>query len=84
VRDTGIGIARTDQEHIFERFYRVDAARTPRDGGSGLGLSIAKSLVELHHGTIQVESAIGRGASFEVAFPCADIYRVVDESQTVS
>jgi signal transduction histidine kinase len=84
VRDTGIGIARADQEHIFERFFRVDAARTPRDGGSGLGLSIAKSLVELHNGTIYVESAIGCGANFEVAFPRADIPCFVDESQTVS
>jgi signal transduction histidine kinase len=83
VRDSGIGIAHGDQKHIFERFFRVDAARTPRDGGSGLGLSIAKSLVELHNGTIHVDSAMGRGASFAVAFPRADIPRVVDEPQSV-
>jgi signal transduction histidine kinase len=83
VRDNGIGIAREDQEHIFDRFFRVDAARTPRDGGSGLGLSIAKSLIELHSGTIQVESEIGRGACFKVAFPCAEIPRSVEESPTL-
>lgn len=84
VRDTGMGIARVDQERIFERFFRVDPARTPRDGGSGLGLSIAKSLVELHSGTIHVDSAIGHGASFEVAFPRADISCVVDEPEPIS
>jgi signal transduction histidine kinase len=84
VRDTGIGIAPSKQAHIFERFYRVDTARTPRDGGSGLGLSIAKSLVELHGGIIQVDSAVGHGASFEVAFPRADIPRVVDEPHSLA
>jgi heavy metal sensor kinase len=73
VRDKGIGIAPEDHERIFERFYRVDTARTPRDGGHGLGLSIAKSLIALHHGTIHVESEIGRGAGFRVAFPRADL-----------
>jgi signal transduction histidine kinase len=84
VQDNGIGIARVDQDRIFDRFFRVDAARTPRDGGSGLGLSIAKSLVELHNGKIQVESAIGRGACFNVAFPCAEISRMAEETQTLS
>jgi signal transduction histidine kinase len=84
VRDNGIGIALEDQEHIFDRFFRVDTARTPRDGGSGLGLSIARSLVELHNGTIEVESMLGRGACFKVAFPCAVIPRIVEEVQTLS
>lgn len=73
VRDNGIGIAPADQERIFDRFFRVDAARTPRDGGSGLGLSIVKSLVDLHGGSIHVESAIGSGTTFKVAFPRADV-----------
>ena len=73
VRDNGIGISPRNQEHIFERFFRVDTARTPRDGGSGLGLSIAKSLVDLHAGTIEVDSDIGRGASFEITFPRGDM-----------
>jgi signal transduction histidine kinase len=83
VRDNGIGIAPDDHERIFERFYRVDTARTPRDGGHGLGLSIAKSLIALHHGSIHVESEIGRGASFRVAFSRADLSHPALESQPV-
>jgi signal transduction histidine kinase len=83
VRDNGNGIAPADQERIFERFFRVDAARTPRDGGSGLGLSIAKSLVDLHDGSIHVESAIGCGASFKVAFPRSDIRLNTFDTQTI-
>jgi signal transduction histidine kinase len=77
VRDTGMGIAAADHQRIFERFFRVDTARTPRDGGFGLGLSIAKSLVEMHGGTIRVDSELGEGAAFEVAFPRADIKKVL-------
>jgi signal transduction histidine kinase len=83
VRDNGNGIAPADQERIFERFFRVDAARTPRDGGSGLGLSIAKSLVDLHDGSIHVESAIGCGASFKVAFPRSDIRLNTFDTQAI-
>ena len=83
VRDSGIGISRADQERIFERFFRVDSARTPRDGGSGLGLSIAKSLIELHGGTIRVESDPGHGTCFEVTFPRADIPTVETEAHAV-
>jgi signal transduction histidine kinase len=83
VRDNGIGIAPDDHARIFERFYRVDTARTPRDGGHGLGLSIAKSLITLHHGTIHVKSEIGRGASFRVAFSRADVSHQALESQPV-
>lgn len=83
VHDTGIGIAEEDHERIFERFFRVDTARTPRDGGSGLGLSIAKTLIQLHKGTIQVVSEMGSGASFRVGFPRADVSQSVLESQPV-
>jgi signal transduction histidine kinase len=83
VRDNGIGIAPDDHERIFERFYRVDMARTPRDAGHGLGLSIAKSLITLHHGTIHVDSEIGRGASFQVAFLRADVSHLAMEPQPV-
>lgn len=84
VRDNGVGIAHADQERIFERFYRVDTVRTPRDGGSGLGLSIAKSLVELHGGKIRLSSEIGSGSSFRVYFPRADLRHAVTDSRITS
>ena len=69
VQDTGIGIAAEDLSHVFERLYRSSQARTRTDGGSGLGLSIVKGLVDLHHGKISVESEEGKGSCFTFALP---------------
>src|SRR5579859_382949 len=69
VCDTGIGISPEDLPHIFERFYRADPARSRDRGGSGLGLAIVKSIIEEHGGSIQVESALGKGSTFRMKLP---------------
>jgi two-component system phosphate regulon sensor histidine kinase PhoR len=72
VSDTGIGIPQADQPRIFERFYRVDVARSREAGGTGLGLAIAKHLVEIHGGRLWVESEIGQGSRFHFSVPLFD------------
>ena len=69
VRDSGIGIADEDRDKIFERFYRVDKARSREQGGAGLGLAIAQWIVAQHHGSIAVESKPGQGSVFRLEFP---------------
>ena len=71
VADTGIGIPRDDLPRIFERFYRVDKARSRELGGTGLGLSIVKHLVQSIGGQIDVTSRVGSGSTFTVLFPRA-------------
>jgi len=69
VADTGIGIPKMDQDRIFERFYRTDAARSRESGGTGLGLSIVKHLVETHGGRIRIESEVRQGSTFYIYLP---------------
>lgn len=72
VRDTGMGIPEDALSHIFERFYRVDKARSRKSGGSGLGLAIVRSMVERNNGQITAESKVGEGSVFTVCFPAFD------------
>ena len=69
VEDTGIGIPEADQEMLFNRFFRATQARQAAVQGSGLGLSIAKSIAELHGGKISASSVYGAGSTFRVEFP---------------
>jgi signal transduction histidine kinase len=69
VRDNGVGIPEEDQDHVFERFYRVDKARSRETGGTGLGLSIVRQLVTMHGGEVTVESMPGEGSEFTVRLP---------------
>lgn len=71
VEDTGIGIPEEDQPRIFERFYRVDKARSREQGGTGLGLSIVKHIVQEHGGEVSVKSAPGQGSTFSFSLPIA-------------
>lgn len=75
VRDTGVGIPEEDREHLFERFYRVNKDRSRSTGGSGLGLSICKQIVEMHGGDISVQSEVGEGSTFTVRLPKAPLPR---------
>ena len=78
ISDTGVGIPPDAIGHIFERFYRVDKARSRQSGGSGLGLSIVRSMVQRNNGDIHVKSTPGKGTTFMVEFPCFDT-EVVEE-----
>ena len=71
MKDTGIGIPEDAIPHLFERFYRVDKARSRGTGGTGLGLAIVERIITLHGGFITVESELGHGSTFTVHLPLA-------------
>ncbi len=73
IKDTGVGIPEDSLPHVFERFFRVDKARSRKSGGIGLGLSIVRNMVERNHGTIQVDSTVGNGSTFTLTFPAFDM-----------
>lgn len=73
IQDTGVGIPPEAIGHVFERFYRVDKARSRQSGGSGLGLAIVRNMVERNNGVIHLQSTVGKGTVFTVSFPCFDI-----------
>ena len=79
VRDTGVGIPEDAIGHIFERFYRVDKARSRQTGGSGLGLAIVRSMVERNGGEIKLESKLGEGSVFTVEFPSFDTEEEIEQ-----
>ncbi len=80
IKDTGLGIPEEDLGQLFDRFYRVDKDRSRASGGSGLGLAISKQIVELHGGSISVESEVGAGSVFEVNLPKAFLSRSVSQA----
>lgn len=69
IKDYGIGIPEEHKDKIFEKFYRVDKARSRKFGGTGLGLSIVKNIVELHNGTIELKTAPNKGCEFVITLP---------------
>ena len=68
MKDDGIGIPVSEQDRVFERFYRVDKSRSKATGGTGLGLAIVKHIVELHDAKISLDSAVGVGTTMKVEF----------------
>ena len=80
IKDTGMGIPYKEQKRIFERFYRIDKARSRISGGTGLGLAIAKEMMEMHHGRIELDSIPGKGSTFHLIFPLS-IREEIDEEE---
>ena len=78
VTDTGFGIPAEHLPKIFERFYRVDPARSQQPNASGLGLAIVKSIMALHGGTVSVQSELGKGSTFSLSFPLEGVFAAAD------
>ena len=83
VEDDGIGIPESELPHVFERFRQVDGSPTRRYPGMGIGLSLARSLVELHGGTIRAESVVGHGSRFVFTLPIRPALRPVGKAEPV-
>lgn len=81
IQDFGEGIAPEDAKKVFDRFYRVDKARSRKKGGNGLGLSIAKRLIQGYHGSIMLESSLGAGSLFRIILPIEDVQKKLEPSQ---
>jgi two-component system, OmpR family, sensor kinase len=84
VEDTGVGISAEHLPHLFERFYRIDAARARTDGGAGLGLAIAQWISQAHGGQITVDSELGKGSTFRVRIPLAQVVSAPSSSSVES
>jgi two-component system sensor histidine kinase VicK len=78
IKDDGIGIPKEDINRIFDRFYRVDKARTREMGGTGLGLSIAKQIAESHNSKLLVESEVQKGTEIKIIIPEYEVYEVFE------
>lgn len=78
IQDTGIGIAHSEQKHIFDRFYRVNSDRSRHTGGSGLGLAIAKAIIQSHKGSIQLQSELNKGSTFTIKLPLENTVKESD------
>jgi signal transduction histidine kinase len=81
IRDFGPGIDPEKREAIFDRFYRIDDSRSKKNGGFGLGLSIAREIVELHSGSVSVDSSPGEGSTFTVSLPLGGDRRLATASR---
>ncbi len=77
ISDQGLGIPKKDLNHVFDRFFRVDKARSRAQGGTGLGLAISKEVIEMHHGKIWADSQEGKGSTFYISLP----YHEYDEEE---